>query len=130
MKACIYILLFIVYGCSITDLKPIDFRDKFVGQYAAEEESSTISTTSKFNMEISKSAGQDSVIYIKNFWNANLTVKAKISGAKLSIPEQQVNNFRVVGLGSIKGKELIMSYWVNGVNSAFFDDCRLKSLKE
>jgi hypothetical protein len=129
MKACIYILLFIVYGCSITDLHPVDFRDKFVGKYAAEEESSTISTTSKFHLHISKSAQQDSVVYIKNFWNADITVKAKISGSKLAIPEQQVNNFRIVGLGSINGQELTLSYWVNGVNNNFFDDCRVKSLK-
>jgi hypothetical protein len=129
MKAIIYILLFFVYGCSITDLRPIDFRDKFVGKYSAEEESATISTTSKFNMQISKSAKPDSVIYIKNFWNANITVKAKISGSKLSIPEQQVNNFRIVGMGAINGQELTMSYWVNGVSNHFFDDCRLKSFK-
>jgi hypothetical protein len=100
-----------------------------VGKYSAEEESATISTTSKFNMQISKSAKPDSVIYIKNFWNANITVKAKISGSKLSIPEQQVNNFRIVGMGAINGQELTMSYWVNGVSNHFFDDCRLKSFK-
>jgi inner membrane protein involved in colicin E2 resistance len=129
MKACIYILLFIVYGCSITDLRPADFRDKFVGKYMAEEESATIPATSKFTIHISKSAQKDSTIYIKNFWNADITVKAKISGSKLSIPEQQVNEFRIVGLGTINGQELTMSYWVNGVNSTFFDDCRVKSLK-
>ncbi|MDO1448113.1 hypothetical protein Q0590_17700 [Rhodocytophaga aerolata] len=129
MKACIYLVLFIMYGCSITELRPADFRDKFVGRYTAEEESSTVSTTSKFTMQISKSPEKDSVVYIKNFWNADLTVKAKISGSKLSIPEQQVNNFRIVGLGSINGQELTMSYWVNGVKNNFFDDCRVKSVK-
>lgn len=129
MKACIYLLLFLMFSCSITDLRPVDFRDNLVGKYTAEEESSTISTVSKFTMQISKSAEKDSLIYIKNFWNADLTVKAKISGSKLSIPEQQVNNFRIVGLGSINGQELTMSYWVNGVKNNFFDDCRVKSVK-
>ncbi len=129
MKACIYILFFIVFGCSITNPRPADPRDKFIGTYNAEEESSTVSTTSKFAIQVSKSTSADSTIFIKNFWNAGITVKATISGSKIAIPEQLVNNYKIVGLGAINGQELTMSYWVNGVNNNFFDDCRTKSLK-
>lgn len=122
-------VLFIV-ACQAFVPKPVDQRDKFTGSFNASENSYSLQTTNTFKIIISKSAEPDSLIYIKNFYNAGLEVTANVSGNKISIPLQVASNYKIEGIGSINGTQLTLTYNVRYINAPnYFDECLTKCTK-
>jgi len=109
-----------------------DPRDPFLGRFDTEEYSETLDAFSYYDVFIVKDADPFSnVIYLRNFYGANIEIFGEVNGSKLTIPRQRVGYFVVEGIGSLDFGELVMSYTVEDTDPAsrFVDYCSTVSLR-
>jgi hypothetical protein len=106
------VLMFVVSSCDIYVNDPFfDQRNQVVGSYQVREYSETYNSTWNYAITVSK-APYSNQIYLKNFYNAGLTVIGYVSGNKVTISWQSCNGYEIEGVGTIVGYELRLSYSV------------------
>jgi hypothetical protein len=93
-----------------------DDRNDFIGSYEVEEYSESMTSTFIYDITIRKSRYSDGVIWINNFYDANIQVFAEVKGNKFYIPLQRIGNWEIEGRGSLfGGDELSMTYTVREI---------------
>jgi hypothetical protein len=81
-----------------------------------EEYSESSTSTFVYNITIRKSRYSDGVIWIDNFYDANMRVFANVNGSRFHIPLQRIGNREIEGRGSLFGEdELSMTYTVREI---------------
>lgn len=93
----------------------IDVRDKFLGNYRVEEYSDTYNEIAEFSIQITKSAFDQDVVFLENFYGVNINVLAQVRGNRLVIPLQEVNGYEVEGEGRYYLGELDLDYVVTDI---------------
>lgn len=126
-------VLILISSCDVTIIEEVyDPRDPFTGRFDTEEYSETLDAFSYYDVFIVKDADPFSnVIYLRNFYGANIEVFGEVNGSKLVIPRQRVGYYVVEGIGSLDFGELVMSYTVEDTDPAsrFVDYCSTVSLR-
>jgi len=93
-----------------------DPRDAFIGEWKVKEES-TLKTTYNYFVSIESSESDTTIVYINNFYQMgdDYSVKANVSGSRITIPSQTVSGFSILGSGSVSfsGNTIDMSYTVD-----------------
>ena len=108
----LFALVFLVSSCDIYVSDSFyDQRNQVVGSYQVSEYSETYNTTWNYSISVTK-APFSSQIYLKNFYNAGLTVTGYISSNKVTISRQTCNGYEIEGVGTISGYELHLTYRV------------------
>lgn len=116
ISSCDYIILEEVY----------DPRDQFTGRFDTEEYSETLDAFTYYDVFIVKDADPYSnVVYLRNFYGADLEIFAEVNGSKLVIPRQRNGFYLIEGIGSIDRGDIVMSYTVEDTDprSRFVDYC-------
>jgi len=92
-----------------------DTRDKYVGRWLCNE-TSKVSGTTSYTINISKSSSSSSEILIDHFYDLQAQARASVSGNNISIPYQQLGTIGFAsGSGNLSstGTSLSMSYTTN-----------------
>lgn len=114
-----FISLFALSSCEIIvqNEEPvyIDIRDKFLGNYQVEEYSDTFNEIAEFSIRITKSAHDEDVVYLENFYGVNIDVLALVSANHLIIPLQEINGYEIEGEGWFDFNELEFDYVVRDI---------------
>jgi hypothetical protein len=135
MKKALLAITFVALlsGCDFIYIEDIyDPRDQFTGRFDTEEYSETLDVMTYFDVHIVKDADPYSnVVYIRNFYGANIEVFAEVSGNKLVVPRQRIGYYLIEGIGSIDFGEIVMSYTVEDTDprSRFVDYCSSVSFR-
>jgi hypothetical protein len=113
-------ILAIIMGISLIsceeDLLDINSRDGLEGTWNAEEDNN-LKSVDYYDVTISKSASDSTVIRIDNFYALDEIVEAEVSTFTLNIPQQTVSGFTIKGYGSvISMKKIEWSYTVDHHN--------------
>ncbi|MGW8123850.1 hypothetical protein ACV07N_14425 [Roseivirga echinicomitans] len=120
-------LLFLISSCDIVYVEevPIDSRNLFTGRYEVEEYSETYDQFTLYDMRILKDGDPYSnVVYLRNFYGANIEIYANVYGNELRIPRQQVNGYLIKGVGHMDYHDLVLSYRVEDLRSnSYIDFC-------
>ena len=115
-------LLFIVLGavlasCEIIVVDPdydqVNLPD---GAYRVEEYSQTYNQNFHYSVWINQLGGS-SVLYIDNFYDQEITVRAEVIGRRLYIRKQYVDGYEIEGSGTIWGSKIQLDYSINDVYS-------------
>ena len=126
-------LLLFISSCDVVLVPtPYDPRDEFLGSFDTEEYSETLDAWSYYDVFIVKDADPlSNVIYLQNFYGANIEIFGEVNGTRLTIPRQRVGYFLVEGIGRLDFDELVMSYTVEDTDPAsqFVDYCSTVSLR-
>ena len=126
-------LLVLISSCETVIIEaPYDPRDEFLGNFDTEEYSETLDAWSYYDVFILKDADPlSNVIYLRNFYGANIEVFGEVNGSRLTIPRQRVGYFIIEGLGRLDFDELVMSYTVEDTDpaSSFVDYCSTVSFR-
>lgn len=96
-----------------------DARDKYVGKWLCNE-TSRLSGTTSYTINISKSSSSSSEIMIDHFYDLQAQARASVSGNNISIPHQQLGSIGFAsGSGNLSstGTSLSMSYTTNIANN-------------
>ena len=86
------------------------------GAYQVEEYSQTYNQNFHYSVWINQLGGS-SVLYIDNFYDQEITIKAEVIGRKLYIREQYVDGYEIEGSGTIWGSKIQLDYSINDVYS-------------
>ncbi|MFZ5999328.1 MAG: hypothetical protein ACOYW3_02385 [Bacteroidota bacterium] len=108
------LLVLLMTACEINVIEPYptyDIRDRVVGSYTVEEYSETYDDTYQYSILISKS-GNGNDVYLENFYDAGLMVRADVVGNKIYIPWQIQDGFEVEGVGTVSGSTIRFTYQV------------------
>ena len=112
----LFILIFSGCELSFESIVVFDDRNDFVGRYEVEEYSESTSTTFIYDIIIRKSVYSDGVVWISNFYDANIRIFAEVNGNRLYIPLQRIGNREIEGRGTLYGgDELSMTYTVREI---------------
>lgn len=126
-------ILLLISSCDVVIVEEAwDPRTPFLGRFDTEEYSETLDAFSYYYVFIIADADPFSnVIYIRNFYGANIEIFGEVNGNKLTIPRQRIGNFVVEGIGSLDFGELVMSYTVEDIEprNRFIDYCSTVSLR-
>lgn len=119
--------LILISSCDYVILEEIyDPRDQFTGRFDTEEYSETLDTFTYYDVFIEKDADPYSnVVYLRNFYGADIEIFAEVNGNKLVIPRQRNGFYQIEGIGSIDRGDIVMSYTVEDTDprSRFVDYC-------
>jgi len=119
--------LILISSCDYVILEEFyDPRDEFTGRFDTEEYSETLDVYTYFDVFIVKDADPYSnVVYIRNFYGADIEIFAEVNGGKLVIPRQRNGFYQIEGIGSIDRGDIVMSYTVEDTDprSRFVDYC-------
>tara|TARA_Y100000114_G_scaffold157245_1_gene188417 strand:- start:18065 stop:18541 length:477 start_codon:yes stop_codon:yes gene_type:complete len=107
-------VLILFASCDVVVIEaPYDPRDNFTGRYTVEEYSETYDVLTKYNVRIIKEADPYSnVVYIRNFYAADIEVFADVHGDRLTIPRQIIDGYVIQGTGRLDYGDLVLSYSV------------------
>jgi hypothetical protein len=106
-------ILISLSACDVYITEPrYDQRERFVGYYDVEEYSNTYHEYTYYSIHIYKSNYSDTKIYLDNFYGAEISVVAYVSGSKITIPEQVVDGYEIEGTGWLSGNDLDLTYSV------------------
>jgi hypothetical protein len=86
------------------------------GVYQVEEYSQTYNQNFQYSVWINQLGGS-SVLYIDNFYDQEITVKAEVIGRKLYIRKQYVDGYEIEGSGTIWGSKIQLDYSIYDVYS-------------
>lgn len=92
-----------------------DSRDKYVGRWLCNE-TSKVSGSTSYTINISKSSSSSSEITIDHFYDLQAQARASVSGNNITIPYQQLGTIGFAsGSGNLSstGTSLSMSYTTN-----------------
>lgn len=125
--------LILISSCDYTIIEEIyDPRDQFTGRFDTEEYSETLDAYTYYDVTIYKDNDPYSnIVYIRNFYGANMEVFGEVNGNKLVIPRQRNGYYLIEGIGSIDYGEIVMSYTVEDTDprSRFVDYCSSVSFR-
>src|SRR5262249_41549956 len=100
-----------------------------VGSYQISEYSSTYNSTIYYNVSVSKASYTD--LYIANFYNAGISVRANLYGDKITIPWQIQDGYEIEGTGTIFGGQINLTYKVRDTyNNWETDFCNSSAVKQ
>jgi len=119
--------LLVMASCDITIIEPrYDSRDKFVGYYAVEEYSETYNDYTHYSISISKDYNSSYIIYLHNFYGADISVYAQVDYNKITIPYQVVDGYEIEGVGTLSGADINLNYRVKDLyNNSRTDFCEV-----
>jgi hypothetical protein len=104
------VVMFLVSSCDIyINDSFFDQRNQVVGSYQVNEYSETYNSSWNYTMTVSKGPYGNEV-YLKNFYNAGITVTGYVSSNKVTISRQSCNGYEIEGVGTIVGYELHLTY--------------------
>lgn len=116
MKYLTLLFVFALGGCQIIlyddDTRYWDDRDDFVGYYEVEEYSETTDLYFNYEIDIVKSCCNSNEVFIRNFYDVDLEVRARVNGYRLTIPRQYIGNYEIEGTGRVDNFRLSLSYVV------------------
>ena len=118
-------LLLLISSCDVIYVEevPVDSRNLFTGRYEVEEYSDTYDELTIYDMRVVKDIDRYSnVIYLRNFYGANIEIFANVIGDELRIPRQKVNGFLISGVGHLEYGDLVLSYSVEDLRSNNYID--------
>jgi hypothetical protein len=111
-------ILVVVSACDIVVVDPYDDRVNLTpGSYQVEEYSQTYEQHFQYSVWISHCGDGSHSVYIENFYNEGLLVKAEIIGRKIYVRRQYVEDYRVEGVGTITSHSIQMDYSVTDLYS-------------
>ena len=87
------------------------------GVYQLEEYSQTYNQNFQYTVWVSQSGGDSRILYIDNFYDQEITVRAEVIGRKLYIRKQYVDGYEIEGIGTIWGSKIQLDYSINDVYS-------------
>ena len=87
------------------------------GVYQLEEYSQTYNQNFQYTVWVSQSGGDSRILYIDNFYDQEITVRAEVIGRKLYIRQQYVDGYEIEGSGTIWGSKIQLDYSINDVYS-------------
>ena len=87
------------------------------GVYRVQEYSQTYAQNFNYNIWISRSGSSSQTVYIDNFYDQEITVRAEVIGRKLYIRRQYVGGFEIEGSGTIWGSKIQFDYSVDDMYS-------------
>ncbi|SKC49333.1 hypothetical protein [Ohtaekwangia koreensis] len=106
-------LLVALASCQVNIIEPrYDERDKVVGYYSMEEFSETFNDYTYYTLHVTKYGTTGNVLYLDNFYGADIQVHAYMSGDKVTIPFQVVDDYEIEGVGTMHGMDLSLNYTV------------------
>jgi hypothetical protein len=106
-------LLVALASCQVNIIEPrYDERDKVVGYYSMEEFSETFNDYTYYTLHVTKYGTNGNVLYLDNFYGADIQVHAYMSGDKVTIPFQVVDDYEIEGVGTMYGMDLSLNYTV------------------
>ena len=119
--------LLVMASCDITIIEPrYDSRDKFVGYYSVEEYSETYNDYTHYSISISKDYNSSYIIYLHNFYGADISVHAQVDYNKITIPYQVVDGYEIEGVGTLSGADINLNYRVKDLyNNSRTDFCEV-----
>ena len=130
MKRLVPIILIAVvtFSCDVVIVEQpyIDPRDKFLGHYEIDEYSQTLDWHTIYYVDVLKSGGEyGNDIFISNFYDIGVQVRAEVHGSKLVIPWQVRGRYEIEGSGVINGNRLDLVYTVHELDccNPFTDYC-------
>lgn len=131
MKTITLLLLLLLMGsCTLIVDPAFDPRNQVVGGYQVQEYSETYNASLSYYLTISRS-GYGNDIYLENFYNAGIAVRAQFSNSKVYIPLQRVDGYEVEGVGTLYGTSLSLSYKVRDTYSHHAPDfCRTEGWRQ
>lgn len=119
--------LFLISSCDVVYVEeaPIDSRNLFTGRFEVEEYSETYDELTLYDMRIVKSGDPYSnVIYLRNFYGADIEIYANVYGDELRIPRQTVNGYLIKGVGHVEYSDIVLTYSVEDLRSnSYIDFC-------
>ncbi len=107
-------IAFVAFTCSscLYVVEPqIDNRDQVVGSYEIDEYSQTYHDYTYYSINITK-GGHSNTIYLNNFYGANISVVAYLSGNRINIPAQYVDGYDIEGVGTVYNNRISFTYHV------------------
>jgi len=114
-------------ACEVYTIEPVpihDDRNLITGRYAMDEYSKTYDDYLSYTIGISKASGTGNLVFINNFYNADIVISAYVNGYKISIPYQVVDGYEIEGVGTISGGNIDFSYRVRDTyNDNVYDYC-------
>lgn len=107
-------VLALLSSCDITYIEvPFDARENYLGRFEVEEFSETYDQLTYYDMRIVRDSDRlSNVIYIRNFYAANIEVFAEVRGDRVTIPRQIVGGFLIEGTGRNDFGDLYLTYSV------------------
>ncbi len=87
------------------------------GLYRLEEYSQTYNQNFQYTVWVSQSGADSRILYIDNFYDQEITVRAEVIGRKLYIRQQYVDGYEIEGSGTIWGSKIQLDYSINDVYS-------------
>lgn len=120
------LLLLLMSSCDVVYVEePIDARNLFTGRFEVEEYSETLDQTTIYNMRVSKENNvYSNLIFLENFYAADIDVFAEVYGDEIKIPRQKTNGYIIQGVGHLEYGDIVMTYSVEDLYSnGFVDFC-------
>ncbi len=87
------------------------------GAYQVEEYSQTYDQNFHYSVWINQLGAGSPVLYIDNFYDQEITVRAEVIGRKLYIRKQYVDGSEIEGSGTNWGSKIQLDYTINDVFS-------------
>jgi len=117
--------LVLMTSCELTVIEPrYDHRDQVTGYYDIEEYSQTYDDYTYYSVHITKDSYHTGIIYLNNFYGADITVEAYLDYDRVTIPYQMVNGYEIEGAGTLHGDHLNLNYRVKDLyNHSAADFC-------
>ena len=109
-KLIIVVLVLIMTACEIMVVES-DYRSSqnfLEGRYRVEEYSQTYNQY--FQYEVTMRSYSYGTVWIDNFYDEGLTVKAEVRNSQLYIPIQTVSGYRIEGSGNIYSNEIRITF--------------------
>ena len=108
-----FVLLIGLSACEFYYTDPVyDSRDLITGRYDIDEYSATYNDYTRYTLWIERSNRNTDAIWIDNFYNVNIRVRATVHFDRITIPRQTVNGFEVEGVGTFYGNRISLTYRV------------------
>lgn len=117
MKKLIFLLFatstLLLSACEIYIVDPaIDPRSQITGSYSVEEYSTTFRNYHNYSISIYNRTSVSDQVWIDNFYDAGIRVKAVVSYETITIPLQTVNGYQIQGSGYRTGSTIQFTYSV------------------
>lgn len=99
-------------SCYFEDDGNFDNRRRITGSYDMEEHSETFNQILHYRLWITTVGCDENEVYLENFYDADLRVRAIMRGDKLTIPYQVIDGYEIEGTATIFNNEIHFNYRV------------------
>lgn len=117
-------------SCELVVIEPVyDPRNQRTGSYEVEEYSETGNSTYRYSMRLSKAGNYE--LWLNNFYDAGIQVRAELNGDKIFIPWQMHDGYEIEGVGTFYGDNLSLSYKVRDTYNQYRSDfCKAEAWRQ